>query len=50
MSISAVEALDVLRRGYRVEFKDQVNGFEWDALVELTSEQEKLRHVVYKNG
>ncbi len=28
----------------------QSSGFEWDALVELTSEQEKLRHVVYERG
>ena len=50
MHVSAVEALDVLRTGYRVKLKDGVRGFEWDALVELTSEQEKLRHVVYKKG
>lgn len=49
MQVSAVEALDVLRTGYHVKLKDQTNGFEWDALVELTSKQEKIRHVVYKN-
>jgi transposase len=50
MGVSAVEALDVLRTGYRVKLKDQTSGLEWDALVELTSEQEKLRRVVYKKG
>jgi transposase len=49
MGVSAVEALDVLKTGYRVKLKDQISGFEWDALVELTGEQEKLRNVVYKN-
>lgn len=50
MAVSAVEALEILRTGYRVELKDQISGFEWSILVELKSDQEKIRHIVYKNG
>ena len=46
--ISGVEALEVLRTGYRVKLLDQASGFEWEILVELKSEQEKIRHLVYK--
>jgi len=48
-SISAVEALDILRTGYRVKLRDRVSGFEWEILAELKSDQEKIRHLVYKN-
>lgn len=47
-SIAAVEALELLRTGYKVKLHDQATGFEWEILVELKSEQEKIRHLVYK--
>lgn len=50
LDISAVEALEVIRPGYRVKLKDSASGFEWEALVELKKVQEKIRNVVYKNG
>ena len=50
LGVSAVEALEVLRPGYRVELKDQDSGFEWEAMVELKKIQENIRNVVYKKG
>ena len=50
LDISAVEALEVIRPGYRVKLKDAASGFEWEALVELKKVQERIRNVVYKNG
>lgn len=50
LDISAVEALEVIRPGYRVKLRDEESGFEWEALVELKKVQEKIRNVVYKNG
>ena len=50
LGVSAVDALEVLRPGYRVELKDQASGFEWEATVELKKAQENIRNVVYKNG
>jgi len=50
LGISAVEALEVLKSGYRVELKDQVSGFEWEATVELKKIQENIRTVVYKKS
>ena len=49
MQISAVEALDVIRPGYRVKLQDKASGFEWETLVELKKDQENIRNVVYKN-
>jgi transposase len=49
LDLSAVDALDVLRKGYRVKLRDQKSGFEWDALVELTKKQEQIRNLVHKN-
>ena len=48
LSISAVEALDLLRTGYRVKLVDKKNSFEWDTIIELKSDQEKIRNLVYK--
>lgn len=50
LDISAVEALEVIRPGYRVKLKDVASGFEWEAFVELKKVQERIRNVVYKNG
>jgi transposase len=50
LGVSAVEALEVLRSGYRIELKDQDSGFEWEAMVELKKIQENIRNVVYKKG
>jgi transposase len=50
LDISAVEALEVIRSGYRVKLKDAASGFEWEAFVELKKVQERIRTVVYKNG
>jgi transposase len=50
LGVSGVEALEVLRPGYRVELRDQASGFEWDATVELKKIQEDIRTVVYKKG
>jgi hypothetical protein len=49
LSLSAVEALDLLRTGYRVKLCDKKSKFEWEIMVELKSEQEKIRNLVYKN-
>jgi transposase len=49
LGISAVDALDILQTGYRVNLCDQESGFEWETTVELKSEQKKIRNVVYKN-
>jgi hypothetical protein len=48
LSFSVVEALDLLRMGYRWNF-DVKSKFEWDLIVELKSEQ-KIRDLVYKKG
>jgi hypothetical protein len=50
LGISGVDALDILRTGYRVKLCDQESGFEWETTVELKSEQKKIRNVVYKNN
>lgn len=50
LSLSAVEALDLLRTGYRVKLCDKKSKFEWEIMVELKSEQEKIRNLVYKNS
>lgn len=49
LSLSAVEALDLLRTGYRVKLCDKKSKFEWEIMVELKSEQEKIRNLLYKN-
>jgi transposase len=48
LEVSAVDALDILRNGYRVKLFDQQSGFEWDAMLELTKQQEQIRNLVYK--
>ncbi|MDR2203111.1 MAG: hypothetical protein LBE76_02180 [Nitrososphaerota archaeon] len=50
LGISVVDALDLLRLGYRVELCDKKSGFEWDLVVELKSEQKQIRDLVYKKG
>ena len=50
LGISVVDALDLLRLGYRVELCDVKSGFVWDLVVELKSEQKKIRDLVYKKG
>jgi len=50
LSLSAVDALDLLKTGYRVKLLDTKSKFEWEIIVELKSEQEKIRNLVYKNG
>jgi len=47
LSVSVVEALEVLKPMYRVELKDQASGFEWETIVELKKIQENIRNVVY---
>jgi len=47
--ISVVEALEELRKGYRVELKDEETGFNWGITVELSLAQEKIRNLVYKH-
>ncbi|MBI3309615.1 MAG: transposase [Candidatus Melainabacteria bacterium] len=50
--ISAIDALDVLKHGYRVSLFDKKNNHEWNLLVQLTPKQKELLDclgVVYKN-
>jgi transposase len=49
LDVSAVEALDILKNGYRVKLCDQKSGFEWDVTLELTKLQEQIRNLVHKN-
>ena len=44
----ALDALDILGRGYRIQLKDQESGLEWSAEVELSKKQEEIRNLVYK--
>jgi len=49
LGLSAVDALDILRKSYRVKLNDQKSGFKWDDLVELTKKQKQIRNIVHKN-
>jgi len=52
LGISAVEALNSLKYGYKVGLKDSLNGHEWDLWVPLEPKQKKIIEtigVVYKN-
>lgn len=49
-NISLIDALDKLRKGYRIELMDEETGFRWETTVELSSIQEKIRDLVYKNS
>jgi transposase len=52
IGISAVDALDSLKYGYKVELKDSANGHEWNLWVPLEPKQKKIIEsigVVYKN-
>jgi len=46
--ISGPEALDTLRKGYRVYLEDQKNKFEWESLVALSAVQKEIMDVVTK--
>ena len=48
-NISVVDALSKLSKGYRIELMDNETQFKWETLVELSSIQEKIRDLVYKN-
>lgn len=52
LKISAIDALDLLKHGYRVSLFDKKNNYEWNLLVQLTPKQKELLDclgVVYKN-
>jgi transposase len=52
LKISAIDALDVLKHGYRISLFDKKNNHEWNLLVQLTPKQKELLDclgVVYKN-
>jgi len=52
LKISAVDALDSLKFGYKVNLKDSSSGFEWGIYVPLEPKQKKILKeigVVYKN-
>jgi hypothetical protein len=52
LKISAIEALDSLKFGYKVNLKDTSSGFEWGIYVPLEPKQKKILKkigVVYKN-
>jgi len=52
IEMSAIEALEKLKEGYKVELKDKTNNTKWDVVVSLKPKQkiiEKQLSVVYKN-
>ncbi len=52
LSVSAVDALDSLKHGYRVRLEDKTSKYEWDLFVPLEPNQKnilKTLGVVYKN-
>ncbi|MFN3741018.1 MAG: hypothetical protein ACK4TF_10190 [Thermodesulfovibrionales bacterium] len=52
IGISGVEAIELLKRGYKVRLRDSVNNYEWDLYVPLEPKQQKILKalgVVYKN-
>ena len=52
LKISAIDALDSLKTGYKVELNDTINNHQWSLTVELEPKQRKILKalgVVYKN-
>jgi len=52
MNISAVDALNSLKQGYKVKLRSSKDNFEWDLYVPLEPKQKKMLqalNVVYKN-
>jgi len=52
LNISAVEALESLRYGYKINLKDEESNFEWQLYVPLEPKQKKILkklNVMYKN-
>jgi len=52
IKVSAIDALDSLKFGYKVSLFDQKNNFEWDLIVPLKPKQKEILNalgVVYKN-
>lgn len=52
LKTSAIDALDLLKHGYRISLFDKKNNHEWNLLVQLTPKQKELLDclgVVYKN-
>lgn len=52
LDISVIDALDSLKRGYKVRLCDKTNNYEWDLVVPLEPKQKKIVKtlgVVYKN-
>ncbi len=42
LKISAVDALNSLRYGYKIKLKDESSGFEWDVHIPLEPKQKKI--------
>ena len=49
LNLSAPEALDILKTGYRVYLKDNSTNFQWNTTITLRKDQQKIIDVVYKN-
>ena len=52
IGVSAIEALDSLKTGYKVELYDEMNKHNWSLTVELEPKQRKILKaigVVYKD-
>ena len=52
LKVSAIDALDSLKYGYKVKLFDKTNNFEWDLIVPLKPKQKDILgalSVVYKN-
>ncbi|MEK6893745.1 MAG: hypothetical protein AABX07_06105, partial [Nanoarchaeota archaeon] len=52
IKVSAIDALDSLKYGYKVKLFDKTNNFEWDLIVPLKPKQKDILGalgVVYKN-
>ena len=52
IKVSAIDALDTLKYGYKVRLFDKTNNFEWDLIVPLKPKQKDILSalgVVYKN-
>lgn len=48
MDVSASDALDVLRNGYRVYLEDGKSGFRWEKIVVQSAMQKRIMDVVFK--
>ena len=42
LGISAIETLDSLKHGYKINLKDKSSGFEWSIHVSLEPKQKKI--------